>query len=48
MECINVLMKCINGFWKGNKTKSGNKDTLWSGSDRDIPPKITVQPEFFL
>ena len=24
----------INVFWKGNKTNSGNKDALQSGTDR--------------
>ena len=26
----------INVFWKGNKTKGGNKVALYSGSDRYI------------
>ena len=34
--------KNINVFWKGNKTKGGNKAEI------DISLKITLQPEFFL
>ena len=38
----------INVFWKGNKTKGGSKDALYSQAKIDISPKITSQPEFFL
>ena len=37
----------INVFWKGNKTKGGNKDALQS-AEIDVPSKVTLQPEFFL
>ena len=38
----------INVFWKGNKTKDGKKDALYSQAEIDRPPEITLQPEFFL
>ena len=36
----------VNVFWKGSKTKCGIR-IHYSQAEVDIPPKITLQPEFF-